>query len=102
LREGRFIWLPLGQACQHTIPRERSRHDRAIVRLGHALARARPQAMGHIVGPWDFCPTIVDPTFRHGPLRRSVRVTKTAHTFVEMSRDGESWWKNVDMPHNVE
>jgi hypothetical protein len=29
-------------------------------------------------------------------------VTKTAHAFIEMNRDGESWWKNVGMPPNVE
>ena len=58
--------------------------------------------MGHVVGPQYLCPTMVDPRFRHGPLGQSVHVTKAAHTFVETNCDGESRWKNVGMPHNVE
>ena len=58
--------------------------------------------MGHVVGLRYLYPTIVDPRFHHGPLGQSVHVTKAAHTFVETNRDGESRWKNIGMPHNVE
>ena len=93
---------PLGRVGQHAMLRERPRQGRAIVRLGHALAGAKPRAMGHVVRPQYLCPTMVDPRFRHGPLGQSVHVTKAAHTFIETNRDGASRWKNVGMPHNVE